>query len=869
MADASSPPNVDDLLQHAQWVRRLALSLCPDVHAAEDAVQDAWAAVLRRPPRHRENLAGFFARLLRNALGQRARGDVRRAARERAVAGTPGAAFAEAAGDAVQRAELHRALVDLVLQLPEPQQALVLMHYFDGHPIDELARRLRLSPDAVRSHLHRARERLRARLERVDRGVQRGLALLWAARHAAPSVPLATPAAATAAALCMSSLKTKLLVCGVAAAAAVAVWVELPAAPVGATAAPGVPNAAAPAVAALDAKAPDAPSPVVRQQPTTVATARNERVVRCRLVGLHGEAPWTAPVVVTIEGNVVPGANATPRNMQQPAVQVQPDAEGRFAVPLPAWATSCSELVANFTAEDPLYLGFDVHERASSLAESRLAGPGDYELRVHATAVMCGRVVDGDAAPVPAAKIAAFAMGDGLPRDPCLAAASTNDAGEYVLRIPAATDVLLVAMAMHEAVRDGARIVQKDGAIATSNMVRSELLPACVQRRARFLAREQVPALVLAASALVDGTVVFPDGRPAPDITVSLSCVGDATVSASPLAVVWWRDDSCAPLPFAVTDELGRFELRGDPRRSAVVAIGPGPDRPTQKPIERAVTPPAHVEIRLDGRLVQVRSRIDGRPASVSFVAGDGRTMGLMGTNERGEMTMLVPEGQAFCLRTLENGCTVCEKKLEAGQPLPELIEIDLQHLLTVPVTVELEDAIAAGGAQFEWLLAGGSRFGHEVRFAVRGADGLFHFDVPPGRHRLRIRGTRDGPGMDEFLIASEHEVEVPPAGAALRVPTAHGGRIRIEVVDARGLRVPGAVKLVDPSGRESAPLFRGRQDGTERPGVLLEQKASETYDNLPVGRYELAVDLGARGVHRRSVDVRIGVVADVRIELP
>ncbi|HEX6810579.1 MAG TPA: RNA polymerase sigma factor [Planctomycetota bacterium] len=301
MADAGSPPSVDELLQHVQLVRRLALSLCPDVHAAEDAMQDTWAAVLRNPPAHRENLAGFFARLLRNALGQRSRGDVRRAARERAVAGPAGAEFAEAAADAAQRAELHKALVTLVLQLPEPQQGLVLLHYFDGLSIDELAQRHRTSADAVRAHLRRARERLRAGLERADHRVQGALALLWASRPVAPPVPLATPAAATAAALCMISLKTKLLLCGLAAAAAIAVWVGLAAPPV-ATPSTAVANDAAPAASAFDT-APRAPSPVTSEQRTAVVaaageptnTARTTEALRLRVEHTDGsEATITA-----------------------------------------------------------------------------------------------------------------------------------------------------------------------------------------------------------------------------------------------------------------------------------------------------------------------------------------------------------------------------------------------------------------------------------------------------------------------------------------------------------------------------------------------------------------------------------------------
>ena len=94
---------------------------------------------MQSPPRHSDNLRGFFARTLRNVLQGRTRGD-KRARRREAVAATHRTELAEAAADVAARAELHQFLGQCVLGLPEPQRTLVLWHYFDGEEVAAIAK---------------------------------------------------------------------------------------------------------------------------------------------------------------------------------------------------------------------------------------------------------------------------------------------------------------------------------------------------------------------------------------------------------------------------------------------------------------------------------------------------------------------------------------------------------------------------------------------------------------------------------------------------------------------------------------------------------------------------------------------------------
>lgn len=92
MASAEHNLDVDALLAQTDWARSLARRLVGDAELAEDVLQDAWVAALQRPPegaRMREWFAAVVRNLaLRRRRREAARGDVeRRAARPEPVTG--------------------------------------------------------------------------------------------------------------------------------------------------------------------------------------------------------------------------------------------------------------------------------------------------------------------------------------------------------------------------------------------------------------------------------------------------------------------------------------------------------------------------------------------------------------------------------------------------------------------------------------------------------------------------------------------------------------------------------------------------------------------------------------------------------------
>ena len=156
---AASP---EELLAHAQWLRKLALRLATDEASAEDLVQETWLAALRRPPR-RGGARRWLQRVLTNAARQRLRSASRRTARETEVGGETEEGLSPA--DLAARLEQEQRLLAAVAGLRDPYKTVVLLRYEEGLSAVEIARRNGVPAATVRTQLHRAVEELRARMD--------------------------------------------------------------------------------------------------------------------------------------------------------------------------------------------------------------------------------------------------------------------------------------------------------------------------------------------------------------------------------------------------------------------------------------------------------------------------------------------------------------------------------------------------------------------------------------------------------------------------------------------------------------------------------------------------------------------------------
>jgi RNA polymerase sigma-70 factor (ECF subfamily) len=174
-----SPKGGEDILLDAYMARRANLirffaARVRSQAAAEDLVQELYLKLATRPDGvEAENPTALLYRIALNLLRDRARGEMRAAAREAdwrgahhaSVAGEDVADEAPADEAAASRQRLRR-LIDAVAELPPQMQRAFTLHKLDGFSHAQTARAMGLSVKSVEKHVSAALARLAARLSR-------------------------------------------------------------------------------------------------------------------------------------------------------------------------------------------------------------------------------------------------------------------------------------------------------------------------------------------------------------------------------------------------------------------------------------------------------------------------------------------------------------------------------------------------------------------------------------------------------------------------------------------------------------------------------------------------------------------------------
>ncbi len=206
----------EDLQHHVRWLRRLALDLTRNQHAADDLVQDTFVAILgqRSPPELvPTNTRAYLAGVLRNLYRMAVRTDVRRERRE--ASSVEGAPVAPAPDQADEGQWARRILLEEVERLSEPFRTTLLLRYYDGLKSQEIAQRLGLTEATVRKRNQLALSRLRQRVGKRTEPQWRGaiplapLRWLWPARKLA-GAPLAFGTALVLGGLVVTSYSLRL-----------------------------------------------------------------------------------------------------------------------------------------------------------------------------------------------------------------------------------------------------------------------------------------------------------------------------------------------------------------------------------------------------------------------------------------------------------------------------------------------------------------------------------------------------------------------------------------------------------------------------------------------------------------------------------
>ena len=150
----------DLVARHERSVRAAAFAVLGDHHAALDVAQDAFLQAFRNLATLRDGAAfgGWIQTIARN----RALSDARRRAPMPALDCVAEPAY-EPSDPA--DADLARRLVEFVAQLPEHEQSVVTLYYFDGHDVRTISEIIGRPIGTVTMRLSRARERLRGWLK--------------------------------------------------------------------------------------------------------------------------------------------------------------------------------------------------------------------------------------------------------------------------------------------------------------------------------------------------------------------------------------------------------------------------------------------------------------------------------------------------------------------------------------------------------------------------------------------------------------------------------------------------------------------------------------------------------------------------------
>jgi RNA polymerase sigma factor (sigma-70 family) len=527
------PASPDALMAHAAWMRRLALALTGGDAEADDLVQEAYVAALKRPPDPSRAPRPWLAEVLRNAWRMRLRSERRRRTREASMEGGDPPAAPDALLD---RAMTQRLLADCVVSLDEPYRRTLLLRYFEGLSPDRIAEIEGIAPATVRWRLAQALERLRAAMdERSER--HQGVGQASEARDSLGQHPRREESIKRA--LIFSPLlrgavvmqtKTKLAIAAaliLAAGGGTAAFLHHQHESGGDdTASAGRAQRTPPAGAHMSAAEPatkGAP-PSHDARPLALVSARAELDPAARQGSVEGR------VVNWSTGAAVAGAEVALGLDEGAATTIATDAEGRFRYE-PDRAGRVT--IASITASG--YLPFAPEWGHSPIELFARPGVRVKDVVIYLTPAIdyTGVVVDAAGAPVAGAKIRLIDLPAGEQELISIADRFTSDRkGEFVFHAP--DDALLEARAAGH----GPGRARLDGPAQSSHRLVIRLAPAGSGGQL--------------GSARITGQVVGADGQPLPGALVRAEATGRKGDEAELVAAAR-----------AVSGDDGRFALDG------------------------------------------------------------------------------------------------------------------------------------------------------------------------------------------------------------------------------------------------------------------------------------------------------------------
>jgi RNA polymerase sigma-70 factor (ECF subfamily) len=169
-----------ELERHGRWLRTVALARVGEAAATDDVLQEVSMTAIEKGHQLRDTsrVAGWLYRLVVvAALQYRRRQGRRRKLLDRYITHQPSVDSAVSATDPLGwlLADERKTMVRQALTMLPPRDAeIMLLKYTEDWSYQQLAEHLGLSVSAVEARLHRARQKMRQALHRLDPSLKSG-----------------------------------------------------------------------------------------------------------------------------------------------------------------------------------------------------------------------------------------------------------------------------------------------------------------------------------------------------------------------------------------------------------------------------------------------------------------------------------------------------------------------------------------------------------------------------------------------------------------------------------------------------------------------------------------------------------------------
>lgn len=145
--------------KYSDMVYRLAVARVKNKYDADDVLQDVFLRFIKVKDKveNEEHLKALLIRITINCSKSLLTGSWFKRT--------------EPLSESLSVSDEHSDTLDAVMRLPQKYRTVIHLHYYMGYSVNEISSILKIKPSAVKTRLHRARQKLKIDLEGVETNV--------------------------------------------------------------------------------------------------------------------------------------------------------------------------------------------------------------------------------------------------------------------------------------------------------------------------------------------------------------------------------------------------------------------------------------------------------------------------------------------------------------------------------------------------------------------------------------------------------------------------------------------------------------------------------------------------------------------------